>query len=113
MAKDMNLSAQDIYEKAFHIDVKGYASSEVDDFLDLVIEDYQAYDEKLEELGQALTRYEEKIKQLQQEVFTLQTENQNLQEQMNSSFVSANTDMVDLLKRISRLEEAVFSKKED
>lgn len=110
MAKDMNLSAQDIYEKEFHVDLKGYAPTEVDEFLDLVIEDYQSYDEKMDELGQALTRYEDKIKELQQQVFTLETENQNLQEQLNSNFVNANSDQVDILKRIARLEEAVFNK---
>ena len=25
MAKDMNLTAQEIYEKEFHVDLKGYA----------------------------------------------------------------------------------------
>ena len=64
MAKDTNLTAQVIYEKEFHVDIKGYAPAEVDEFLDQIIEDYQIYDEKIEELGQALTRYEEKIKEL-------------------------------------------------
>ena len=64
MAKDMNLTAQEIYEKEFHVDLKGYAPAEVDEFLDMVIEDYQKYDEKVEELGAAVTRYEEKIKEL-------------------------------------------------
>lgn len=108
MAKDTNLSAQEIYEKEFHVDLKGYASSEVDEFLDMVIEDYQTYDEKLEELGQALGRYEAKIKELQQEIFALQTSNTNLTEQLNSDFVNANSDQVDILKRIARLEQAVF-----
>ena len=62
MATDMNLTAQEIYEKEFHVDLKGYAPAEVDEFLDMVIEDYQKYDEKVEELGAAVTRYEEKIK---------------------------------------------------
>ena len=60
----MNLTAQEIFEKEFHVDIKGYAPAEVDEFLDLIIEDYQVYDEKMEELGQALSRYEEKIKEL-------------------------------------------------
>lgn len=55
MAKDMNLTAQEIYEKEFHVDLKGYAPAEVDEFLDMVIEDYQKYDEKVEELGAAVT----------------------------------------------------------
>lgn len=58
--KNMNLTAQDVYSKEFHVDLKGYAPAEVDEFLDQVIEDYQEYDEKIEELSQAVTRYEQK-----------------------------------------------------
>ena len=47
MAKDTNLTAQVIYEKEFHVDIKGYAPAEVDEFLDQIIEDYQIYDEKI------------------------------------------------------------------
>lgn len=108
MAKEMNLSPQEIYEKEFHVDIKGYAPAEVDEFLDSIIEDYQNYEEKVEELSQAVARYEEKIKELQQQIFTLQTENENLTEKVNSDFVNANSDMVDVLKRIARLEQAVF-----
>lgn len=54
MAKDTNLSAHEIYEKEFHVDLKGYASAEVDDFLDLVIEDYQTYDENSKNLVRLL-----------------------------------------------------------
>ncbi len=108
VTKDMNLSAQEIYEKEFHVDLKGYAPAEVDEFLDQIIEDYQTYDEKVEELGQALARYEEKIKELQQQVFSLQKENETLNEKVNANFVNGNTDQVDILKRIARLEQAVF-----
>lgn len=104
----MNLTAQQIYEKEFHVDLKGYAPAEVDEFLDQIIEDYQVYEEKVEELGQAITRYEEKIKELQQQVFALQNENQNLNEKVNADFVNVNSDQVDILKRIARLEQAVF-----
>lgn len=46
MANNLNLTAQDVYSKEFHVDLKGYAPAEVDEFLDQVIEDYQEYDEK-------------------------------------------------------------------
>lgn len=108
MAKDSNLSAQEIYEKEFHVDLKGYAPSEVDEFLDLVIEDYQNYEEKLEELGQAVLRYENRIKELQQAVDTLQLQNQDLIEQASSQYINPSMDFPDLLQRIARLEEAVF-----
>lgn len=109
MSEKTNLTAQVIYEKEFNVDVKGYSAPEVDEFLDLVIEDYQTYEEKLEELGTAVTRYEEKIKELQQQIFTLQSENKNLSEKVSSDFVNGNTDQVDLLKRVARLEKAVFN----
>lgn len=112
MAKDMNLTAQDIYEKEFHVDLKGYAAAEVDELLDQVIEDYQVYDEKIEELGQAITRYEDKIKELQQQIFALNADKQKLNEKLKSGFVEAsNSDQVDILKRLARLEEAVFNQK--
>ena len=113
MAKDMNLTAQEIYEKEFHVDLKGYAPGEVDEFLDMVIEDYQKYDEKVEELGAAVTRYEEKIKELQQQLFALQSENENLNEKVNSDFVNGSSNTVDILKRIARLEKAVFNQSEE
>ena len=113
MAKDMNLIAQEIYEKEFHVDLKGYAPAGVDEFLDMVIEDYQKYDEKVEELGAAVTRYEEKIKELQQQLFALQSENENLNEKVNSDFVNGSSNTVDILKRIARLEKAVFNQSEE
>lgn len=109
----MNLTAQEIYEKEFHVDLKGYALAEVDEFLDMVIEDYQKYDEKVEELGAAVTRYEEKIKELQQQLFALQSENENLNEKVNSDFVNGSSNTVDILKRIARLEKAVFNQSEE
>ena len=125
MAKDMNLTAQEIYEKEFHVDlevfdeiskpefVSIYSINRVDEFLDMVIEDYQKYDEKVEELGAAVTRYEEKIKELQQQLFALQSENENLNEKVNSDFVNGSSNTVDILKRIARLEKAVFNQSEE
>lgn len=109
MAKNMNLTAQDVYSKEFHVDLKGYAPAEVDEFLDQVIEDYQEYDEKIEELSQAVTRYEQKINELQAKIVELNADNRKLQETMRNGMVNAgNSDQVDILKRISRLEQAVF-----
>ncbi len=109
MAKDFNLSAQLIYEKEFQVDMKGYSTAQVDEFLDLIIEDYQMYDEKIEELGQAVTRYEAKINELRDKISALQNQNKSLTEHANSKAAAGNSDQIDILKRIARLEEAVFS----
>ena len=60
-----------------------------------------------------MTRYEEKIKELQQQLFALQSENENLNEKVNSDTVNGSSNTVDILKRIARLEKAVFNQSEE
>ena len=43
MAGKVNLDIQTILDKEFDIDLKGYSASQVDAFLDLVMEDYETY----------------------------------------------------------------------
>ena len=61
MEKRFKLSVEDVLEKQFNIDFKGYSSGEVDEFLDLVIADYQQYNKMIEELGDHLQEYERQI----------------------------------------------------
>ena len=113
MAKDMNLTAEQIYSKEFHVDLKGYAPGEVDEFLDQIIEDYQKYDEKIEEMGQAINRFEAKVKELNQQIIVLTSDKRQLEEKMSSGYTHANnSDQVDLLQRVARLEAAVFKDEE-
>ena len=44
MEKRFKLKVEDVLNKQFNIDFKGYSSVEVDEFLDLVINDYQEYE---------------------------------------------------------------------
>ena len=44
----INLTARDIFDKSFNTDFKGYSANEVDSYLDLILEDYQAYDANIE-----------------------------------------------------------------
>lgn len=106
MPKDTNLSAQEIYEKEFHIDMRGYAPAEVDGFLDQVIEDYQAYEEEIAELSQLIQRYEKRINELTEESANLATLLDNAQSNGDSINASVNQE-VDVLRRISKLEQAV------
>ena len=56
----LKLSAEKIYNKDFSIDFKGYSPQEIDEFLDVVIKDYQVaekvIDEVFEEIGRASCR---------------------------------------------------------
>ena len=49
------LTANDILEKEFKIDARGYRPQEVDKFLDIIIRDYTEYDKLLH-------RYETELK---------------------------------------------------
>lgn len=104
MEQKYNLNVKTILEKQFHIDFKGYSPNQVDSFLDLIIADYDAYDEQIAELGGHLQRYELENKKLRAQLKELECNDQV--ESMKAPVV----DQVDLLKRISNLENTVFKK---
>lgn len=97
MSIELNLTAKEIYEKEFKkTRVKGYSEEDVNDYLDLIIEDYM----KLDKL---LTRLKE-----------LEIENQNLKIKIEAIKNASREDKpaqvtnLDILKRLSKLETAVF-----
>ena len=47
MNDKITLTANDILEKEFKIDARGYRLQEVDKFLDIIIKDYTEYDKLL------------------------------------------------------------------
>ena len=103
--KKLNLNPEEILNKEFNNDFKGYTPAEVDAFLDDVLDDYQTMEENVQELLDMINNLQERIKTL---------ENKNIElEGRNKAFDLSNTtsySSVDLLKRISRLEEQVYSK---
>lgn len=97
-------NVQQILDKQFNVDFKGYNAREVDEFLDKIIHDYQLYDEKLKECTDTLLRYENTIESLKNQINDLQSR-LNCKEE-----VTNNSSNLDILKRISRLEAEVFKK---
>lgn len=104
MNQKYNLTTKEILEKQFHVDLKGYATHEVDVFLDAVMEDYETYNQYIEELGQHLQNYENENKKLRAQVLSLEA---TLNYENDKTVV---VDQVDILKRISNLEKTVFNK---
>ena len=101
MEKRFKLSVEDVLEKQFNIDFKGYSSGEVDEFLDLVIADYQQDNKMIEELGDHLQEYERQINTLKAKVVELEGK-------QGLSTNEPNGNNLDILKRLSRLENEVF-----
>ena len=102
----ITLTMQDILEKEFKIDARGYRPQEVDKFLDIIIKDYNEYNNI--------------IKNLEKEKRALALENQKLKNEarnLRSSIEAARIGEkeitnVDLLRRISQLEKIILGKSE-
>ena len=103
------LTPQDVLEKEFKIDARGYRPQEVDKFLDMVIRDYTEYNSIIRKL-------EKDIKDLTEDNYKLKQEIRYLKEQIELKNVSEKSQKtitnVDLLQRISQLEKVVFGKEE-
>ena len=94
------LTAKEILEREFKTAMRGYKPEEVDAFLDQIIKDYEAFQERID---------------------TLEKENQRLQQQTaetpkrsaSHATPAANTGTTnfDILKRLSNLEKEVFGRK--
>ncbi len=81
-------------EKSFKTSMRGYNQEEVDEYLDVIIQDYEFF---------------------QEEIIRLQQENDRLKKQSDNTRIRPSTSNhqvnYDILKRLSNLEKAVFGKK--
>lgn len=96
------LTQQDIVEKEFKSKIRGYDNDEVDEYLDTIIRDYKAYEDKISELNAENERLIKRLDKLSQE-----QKNQGKEDQQPTF----NTSNFDILKRISNLERHVFGTK--
>ena len=103
--KQLHLSAEKIFEKSFNVDFKGYTPTEVDAFLDLIIQDYEKFESFVKSLEQKLAHYEQIISQMSKT-------NQTLQGKLSSVQQSGNEEgsYIDLIRRVARLEEVIFNR---
>lgn len=100
------LSPQDIFDKEFKIDTRGYWLQEVDKYLDQIIKDY--------------VEFINIIKELRNENKALERENIDLKHELRD--LKANIDIVkksekeitnvDILRRLSQLEKYIYDKDE-
>lgn len=97
--KQVKLSGKEVLEKDFKTAMRGYNQIEVDEFLDIIIKDYEAF---------------------QQQIDTLQTENNQLKKRTGEARTRTAQPVqpqpvqqvnYDVLKRLSNLEKEVFGKK--
>ena len=105
----IKLTPQDILEKDFKIDTRGYRLKEVDQFLDEIIADYQAFNKMILELQKEKDDQTEIILNLKQEIRELKT-TVEISRSSNKDDISGTN--LDILKRLSALEKAVYGRDE-
>lgn len=104
----LNLTPDDILEKEFKIDTRGYRLKEVDQFLDLIIQDYQTLIDIIKSQEKDKDELTDEILKLKQE---LRDANVNVEiARANNSNNTTNVSNVDILKRLSNLENVIFGK---
>jgi DivIVA domain-containing protein len=94
IASKLHLSAQEILEKEFKTSMRGYNQKEVDEFLDIIIKDYEIFQKEYEELLKENQRLKKQ-----------------LEEARRQSYPSPGVTNFDILKRLSNLEKHVFGDK--
>ena len=102
----ITLTMQDILEKEFIIDARGYRLQEVDKFLDVIIKDYNEYNNIIKSL-------EKEKRELAQENTVLKNEVRNLKSSIEAARIGEKEiTNVDLLRRISQLEKIILGKEQ-
>lgn len=105
---NLNLTQDDILEKEFKIDTRGYRLKEVDQFLDLIIADYGTFIDIIKKQEMEKDRLTEEVIRLKKQ---LRDASVNV-EIAKASQGSQSVNNVDILKRISNLEKVIFGKNE-
>ncbi|WP_281658065.1 cell division regulator GpsB [Halobacillus sp. Cin3] len=96
--EEYHLTGKDILEKDFKTSMRGYNQEEVDEYLDLIIQDYDRFQQEIERLQHENERLK---KMSSRETASRQKQNTGSTPQVN----------YDILKRVSNLEKAVFGNK--
>ncbi|MCM3588770.1 cell division regulator GpsB [Mesobacillus maritimus] len=95
MSEKVNLTAKEILEKEFKTAMRGYKPEEVDKYLDLIIKDYENFQQEIEDLQQENMRLKKQLEEVSK----------------RPSTQPAGTTNFDILKRLSNLEKHVFGNK--
>lgn len=126
MEKQTNLTAKEILNKKFQKDVKGYNAKEVDEFLDLVISDYQLFVDDLQKKETEIVTLrnqlhsiqngnnacEADLNELREKVKGLEIENASYKNRLEGIRPSdrVSQENMELVKKVNRYEQFFWKK---
>ncbi|MES1038514.1 cell division regulator GpsB [Peribacillus simplex] len=99
LSDKIKLTAKDILEKDFKTAMRGYKPEDVDQFLDLIIKDYEVFHQEIEDLKQENLKLKK------------QAEESTKRPSQPAPSATPGTTNFDILKRLSNLEKHVFGNK--
>lgn len=104
MQDKISLTPQDILEREFKIDTRGYRLKEVDQFLDQIIGDY-------EQFYAIIKSFEKEKEELLKEIMSLKRELRNVRMSIDIAKTSdKEVTNMDIIRRVSNLEKIVYGK---
>ncbi|MDW8751694.1 cell division regulator GpsB [Streptococcus suis] len=98
-------TTKDILEKDFKTEFRGYDKNEVNDFLDEIMKDYDAYEAIIKELKGEIARLKAQAANSPKSATSTEPANDFLQAERPASATN-----FDILRRLNRLEKEVFGK---
>ena len=101
----INFTIKDIYEQDFKIGFRGYDQDEVNDFLDDIMKDYDAYEAIIKELKGEIARLKAQAVNAPKTTPPAADQSETLRTERSSSATN-----FDILRRLNRLEKEVFGK---
>lgn len=104
------LVPQDILDKEFKIDTRGYRLKEVDQYLDIIIGDYQQYDNIISNLQKEKADLLAEIVSLKQQ---LRNSKLSVEVARNNTSDMGEVTNLDILRRLSQLEKMVYGSTSD
>ncbi|MED3689225.1 cell division regulator GpsB [Peribacillus butanolivorans] len=99
LSDKIKLTAKDILEKDFKTAMRGYKPEDVDQFLDLIIKDYEVFHQEIDDLKQENLKLKK------------QAEESTKRPSQPAPGATPGTTNFDILKRLSNLEKHVFGNK--
>ena len=99
------LTSEDILNKEFKIDTRGYRPQEVDKYFDIRIRDYNEKDACIKELDENNKSLLEENMRLKQQIRSLTLKLEAIETNGNNG-----TNTADVLRRLSNLEKIIYGK---
>ena len=113
MQKKLTLSAEDILNKEFSLQYKGYVPQEVDTFLDEVLKNYSVIEEIRDYYETQNKALQKTNSILRAKIDELETKLEIEKNKNNSIEKVDNTSNLDLIKKIAKLESELFQTKQE